>query len=168
METLWAPWRMAFIKDCDKEAGCFLCRAGMAQESRRDRVVRRGKTVFALLNRYPYNNGHLLIAPVRHEGRLEALTPEEMTEVLSLTAEAKTVLDRVMSPQGYNVGANLGRVAGAGLEAHFHMHLVPRWSGDTNFMTTVGSAKVIPQALDDLWELLTAGWDEAKGGERRC
>lgn len=169
METLWAPWRMEFIKDCGKEQdGCFLCRAGRDANARRDLVVRRGVTAFAMLNRYPYNNGHLLISPVRHEGRIEALTAEELAEIMALTVEAKQALDRLMGPHGYNVGANLGRAAGAGVEAHFHMHVVPRWSGDTNFMTAVGSTKVIPQSLDELWSLLGAEWAAMKGGAKPC
>jgi ATP adenylyltransferase len=169
METLWAPWRMEFIKGCGKEQdGCFLCRAGATPDARADLVVRRGRTAFAMLNRYPYNNGHLLISPLRHEGRMEGLTSEELAEIMALTVEAKRALDRLMAPHGYNVGANLGRAAGAGVESHFHLHLVPRWSGDTNFMTAVGSTKVIPQSLDELRSLLNAEWAAMKGGETPC
>ena len=169
MDTLWAPWRMEFIKGCGKEQdGCFLCRAGTGNDARGTLTVRRGKTAFALLNRYPYNNGHLLISPLRHEGRFEALTPEETAEILALTVEAKLALDRLMAPHGYNLGANLGRAAGAGVEDHFHLHLVPRWSGDTNFMTAVGSTKVIPQSLDELYTLLTGEWAAMKGEGKPC
>lgn len=161
IDRLWAPWRMSFIRNVDQEDGCFLCRAALADNDRKHFVVRRGKTCFCLLNLYPYNNGHLLIAPLRHEAELEGLTEEERNEVLALAAEAKQALDRAVSPHGYNMGVNLGRPAGAGLEEHLHLHVVPRWSGDANFMTTIGSAKVIPQALEEMWALLREEWDRA-------
>ena len=159
IERLWAPWRMEFIRSVSDDGECFLCRAATEDADKENMVVRRGKTCFCLLNRYPYNNGHLLIAPFRHEGQLESLTPEERCETMAMAAEAKLALDRVVGPHGYNLGVNLGRVAGAGLEAHFHLHVVPRWSGDVNFLTTVGSAKVIPQALEEMWSLLSEEWN---------
>jgi ATP adenylyltransferase len=158
-DTLWAPWRMEFIQGLGgKSNGCFLCAAAAGGDTRANLVVRRGRTALCLLNRYPYNNGHLLISPFRHEGKIESLTREELAEILSMTVEAKKLLDRLMSPNGYNIGVNLGRAAGAGLEEHFHLHVVPRWSGDTNFVTTVGSVKVIPQALEELWGMLHGEW----------
>jgi len=158
-DRLWAPWRMEFIRNVDGDTGCFLCRAASAGDDRESAVVRRGKTCLCVLNLFPYNNGHLLISPFRHEGRLEALTEAERNEVMSLTLEAKLALDRLVEPHGYNIGINLGRTAGAGLVEHFHLHVVPRWSGDVNFMTTVGSTKVIPQALEEMWTLLRKEWD---------
>lgn len=157
LECLWAPWRMEFIQGC-KPMGCFICAAAASDQDRENLVVRRRPRALCILNRYPYNNGHLLIAPLRHEGKLECLTAEELQEIMALLVESKRLIDRTMAPQGYNVGVNLGRVAGAGLEEHFHMHIVPRWSGDTNFMTSLGSTKVIPQALEELWNLLNQAW----------
>lgn len=165
MDHLWAPWRMEFIREVGKAAGCFLCNAGASDRDREDLVVARGRTAFVLLNRYPYNNGHLLVCPRRHEGRLEGLTSEELSEIMALTIEAKRAMDRLMAPQGYNIGVNLGRAAGAGVEDHFHMHIVPRWSGDTNFITSIGSTKVIPQSLEELWQGLRAQW---AAGEKPC
>jgi len=162
IERLWAPWRMDFIRNSDDQDGCFLCKA--ASEKGKDRengVVRRGCLCFAILNRYPYNNGHLLLCPVRHVAGLEDLTADERAELMAMVVDAKLALDRVVGAHGYNIGANLGRAAGAGLEDHFHLHLVPRWSGDVNFMTSVGSTKVIPQALDEMWELLSEEWNRA-------
>jgi len=159
VENLWAPWRMEFIRGLGgKPDGCFICDAAAGRADRANLVVRRGRTAFCMLNRYPYNNGHLLVSPFRHEGKIESLSRDELVEILSMTIEAKKILDRLMSPNGYNIGINLGRVAGAGLDEHVHMHIVPRWSGDTNFVTTVGSVKVIPQALEELWELLNGEW----------
>ena len=160
-ERLWAPWRMEFIRTVDEEDGCFLCRAAETDDDRARFVVHRGETCFCLLNVYPYNNAHLLIAPYRHEGDLEALTEAERNEVMALCTQTKQVMDRTVNPHGYNIGVNLGRAAGAGLAEHFHMHVVPRWSGDVNFMTTVGSTKVIPQALEETWALLREEWDRA-------
>jgi len=159
MDRLWAPWRMEFIRNVHETEGCFLCRASAGTDDRDSLVVRRGSTCFCLLNLYPYNNGHLLIAPFRHEARLEGLTDDELSDLMSLAVEAKRVLDHAVGAHGYNLGANLGRVAGAGLEEHFHLHLVPRWAGDTNFITTVGSTKVIPQALDEMWSVLSKEWN---------
>lgn len=166
LESLWAPWRMDFIRKVDEGGGCFLCRAATEKEDQRNLVVRRGESCFCVLNRYPYNNGHLLIAPYRHEAALEHLTPAERAEVMDMTVEAKQALDRLVAPHGYNMGINLGRVAGAGLAEHVHLHIVPRWSGDTNFITTVGSAKVIPQALDEMWQLLAEEWQKVTPRDR--
>ena len=158
MERLWAPWRMEFIRNVEDNKGCFLCAAADATNDREGYVVRRGSACLCLLNLYPYNNGHLLIAPLRHESALETLTVEERNEIMAMTVEAKLTLDKAVGAHGYNVGVNLGRIAGAGLEAHFHQHVVPRWSGDTNFITTVGSTKVIPEALEAMWNLLSKEW----------
>ena len=166
LDRLWAPWRMEFIRRGDDREGCFLCRAAAAKADRESLVVRRGESCFCVLNRYPYSNGHLLIAPYRHEGEIEVLSRTERGEVMSMMVEAKKALDGAVAPHGYNVGINLGRVAGAGLAEHFHLHIVPRWSGDTNFMTTVASAKVIPQALDEMWQLLAAEWEKVAAETR--
>ncbi len=154
MDTLWAPWRMDYIKG-PKQDGCFLCdilRPG--GDDRASLVLRRGRVCAVVMNRYPYNNGHVMIAPYRHVAALADLTAEERLEMMDLLAASVAALTAEMRPEGFNAGINLGRVAGAGLETHLHTHLVPRWSGDTNFMPAIGATKVIPQALDDLWTAL--------------
>ena len=155
MEALWAPWRLEYIVG-PKTGDCFLCGAAVSGEDRAHRVLCRRGPVFLLLNRYPYNNGHLLVSPVRHVAGLEELTQDERLGLMNLTEEAIRAVRTCIQPQGFNLGVNLGQVAGAGLESHLHLHIVPRWSGDTNFMPVVGAVKVIPQALDDLWLRLSA------------
>ncbi|MBU4460994.1 MAG: HIT domain-containing protein [Verrucomicrobia bacterium] len=158
METLWAPWRIEYIKEAPK-GGCFLCdilRAG--GDDRVNLVLKRGAVCAVVMNRYPYNNGHLMVAPYRHVARLADLTPEERLETMDLLDRSVEVLTSTIRPDGFNIGINLGRVAGAGLETHLHTHIVPRWNGDTNFMPVIGDTKVIPQALDDLWVTLRAAF----------
>lgn len=163
MDTLWAPWRMDYIRAPGERDGCFLCRAlAEGADDREHHVVLRGPRCGALLNRYPYNNGHLLIAPNRHVAEPCDLDAAERLELMDLLDRAIALLRRAMRPDGFNAGLNLGRVAGAGLESHLHLHLVPRWNGDTNFMPVTAATKVIPQALDDLWAELRG---LAAGGE---
>lgn len=165
MECIWAPWRMEFIRDVGRQEAaneCFLCRAAETDDLAACHVVKRTKPAMVLLNRYPYNNGHLLIAPRRHVAQLEELTHEEFDEIGALIVQAKKLMDCLMEPHGYNVGVNLGRAAGAGLEAHLHAHIVPRWVGDANFMTTIGSTKVLPQSLEELWRVLSETWAQEK------
>jgi ATP adenylyltransferase len=155
---------MEFIRGSSRgEQRCFLCEAGRGGNDRETLVLFRGSASFCMLNRYPYNNGHLLISPFRHEGRIEALTPEEWSEMTGLIVEAKRRLDALMGPQGYNIGLNLGAPAGAGVADHLHFHVVPRWTGDTNFMTSIGSTKVIPQSLEELWRRLRGEADAEEG-----
>ena len=164
MDTLWAPWRLGYVvspkdKPAPEPAGpdCFLCRVA-ADDPARDRdnlvVGRTGRSV-AVLNRFPYNNGHLLIAPVAHKGGLVDLAPEELHEGVDLLRHWCEIIGRVMNPQGYNVGLNLGKAAGAGLPGHLHWHVVPRWEGDTNFMPSLAATRVIVQSLEAAWDALT-------------
>lgn len=159
-ETLWAPWRLDYIKDPDRrpeprQDDCFLCRyrdepAGDAENY----VVLRGEATFVVLNRFPYNNGHLLVAPLAHKGALEELTPAEMLGCVEQIRRMTGLLTAKLNAEGFNVGLNLGRVAGAGLPGHLHWHVVPRWSGDSNFMTVVADTNVIPQSLRALHDIL--------------
>ncbi len=168
---LWAPWRAPYITHLDRRPlrGCLFCRArragtarGVASSSesrrathdRRHWVVHRGRRAFVLLNLYPYNNGHLLIAPLRHVATLAELTEAEILELWRLAARFIQRLDRQLAPHGYNVGLNLGRPAGAGVLGHLHLHIVPRWDGDTNFMSVTAGTKVISMSLDQLYRLL--------------
>jgi len=152
MNLLWAPWRGAYVEKIDQTSGCFLCDAGAQPEERlRDHLVLyRGKKAFVIFNKYPYNAGHLMVAPIEHIGNFCLLDQETVLEIHRLTVVSIKALEEVIKPHGFNLGYNLGRSAGAGLESHIHLHIVPRWNGDTNFMPTVAQTKVISQ---DLWEL---------------
>jgi ATP adenylyltransferase len=161
MERLWAPWRMMYIRGLDKSDGCFLCAAG--RDSARDEenfVVWRGQEAFCIMNRFPYNNGHLLVAPYCHEATLSALTCQTRAALIEGLTAMQKLLERVLTPDGFNVGINLGRVAGAGVADHLHLHIVPRWDGDTNFMPVISDTKVVPQALSDLYAKLKAAAEE--------
>ncbi|MCC7300737.1 MAG: HIT domain-containing protein [Verrucomicrobia bacterium] len=150
---LWAPWRIDYIRG-EKAGECFLCRIFVEKDDRENLLLYRGKTCAVLMNRYPYNSGHLMISPYRHVAEPGQLTPEENTEMSALTARAVEVLRKVMNPQGFNIGINLGEAAGAGLKDHLHQHIVPRWVGDTNFMPVLGGPRVIPEALESTYDLL--------------
>lgn len=136
----------------DKKGKCFFCDAVKSENDRESLVVARREKVFVLLNRYPYSNGHLLVAPYTHTGRIEDLSAEELNGMMALLVEMKETLDEMVCPHGYNIGMNVGRTAGAGVADHLHLHIVPRWEGDTNFMPVTAETKVIPQHLDELWE----------------
>ena len=155
-DRLWAPWRQALFAT-RRPRGCIFCAAKRSREDRRTHVIARGATVFALLNRYPYNNGHLMIAPYRHVSTLEALTSDEWSGMFRLSLTLLRRLRKHLHPQGFNVGMNLGRVAGAGIPGHIHLHIVPRWRGDTNFMPLFAHTRVLPQSLDALQRILTTG-----------
>ena len=159
---LWAPWRIEFIRQ-PKDSECFLCRdsADEATESERELVLFHGKTSFIILNRYPYNSGHLLIAPYRHCGDIAELATEELHEIMDLTVIAKQVLTKAMQPDGFNAGLNLGTAAGAGVADHLHMHIVPRWNGDTNFIAILDDTRVVPEALLATAQLLRPLFAEA-------
>lgn len=155
MENLWAPWRLEYVLG-DMDGECFLCRI-LACESKDDRanlVLKRGRKCAVVLNRYPYNNGHLMVCPRRHIGEMGLMDADERLETMDLVAECIEALKAAIRPDGFNVGMNLGRVAGAGLEAHIHTHIVPRWNGDTNFMPVLADIKVVPQYLEALWDQL--------------
>jgi ATP adenylyltransferase len=153
-KNLWAPWRMEYIqslKDAGGDEGCFICAAlaRPAEDEARLVIQRRGQTI-VLLNRFPYSTGHALIAPDRHAGALEDLPDDLLLELLQRTRDVKRVLERALSAQGFNLGVNLGHCAGAGLPGHLHIHVVPRWHGDVNFMAVLGDVKVIPQSLTEV------------------
>lgn len=150
---LWAPWRIEYIR-AEKEGECFLCRMFQENDDRENLLLFRGKTCAVLLNRYPYNSGHLMVAPFRHVAEPGDLTEEETLEMAELTARSIAVLRSAMNPQGFNIGINLGEPAGAGLKDHLHQHIVPRWTGDTNFMPVLGGPRVMPEALTATFDLL--------------
>ena len=167
MERLWAPWRMTYIdgiEDDGSHGGCFLCAARDAEDDRRALVFLRRPLAFAVLNRFPYNNGHALIVPAAHKGRLADLSDDEMLEIMGLARDVMAVYRQVLRPDGFNLGMNFGRTAGAGLPEHLHLHVVPRWNGDTNFMPVLGDTKIIPQSLEDLYDRLRAALDDRPAG----
>lgn len=147
---IWAPWRLAYVKDASKdiEEECIFCAKASEDEDQSNLIVHRAGRCFVILNLYPYTNGHLMVAPYEHIGRLQELSTETVTEMMQLAQSAMARLEQVYDPHGYNVGFNQGRVAGAGVEHHIHLHVVPRWGGDTNFMPVIADTKVMPQTLE--------------------
>lgn len=158
MEQLWAPWRLEYIQRADEVAGCFLCAAAAGSDDEDALVVHRGKHVLVVLNRFPYASGHLMVAPFRHVGELTDLTDEEVLETHRCASAGLGALAETMRPQGFNLGWNLGRIAGAGLVGHVHLHVVPRWAGDTNFMPVLADVKVMPEHLSQTRRNLAAAW----------
>lgn len=155
MKRLWAPWRMEYILK-PRTQSCFLCDSIRGNEDEKNLVLRRGECCVLMLNLYPYNNGHLMVAPRRHVDSLEAMNDAERLEMLGLAAAACAALKKAFRPDGFNIGLNLGTSAGAGLKDHLHLHVVPRWEGDTNFMSVIAGVKVIPQSLAEVWRQLRA------------
>jgi len=156
-DRLWAPWRHAFLLGPRQRRRCIFCVAKRSRADRQHHVLARGRAVFALLNRYPYNNGHLMIAPYRHVGEVTALRPAEWMECFQMVRRLTKRLTDTLRPHAFNLGMNLGADAGAGIPGHVHLHLVPRWRGDTNFMPILADVKVIPQSLDELYTCLAKG-----------
>jgi ATP adenylyltransferase len=153
MKYIWAPWRIEYIKS-EKPAGCIFCEMPKEDKDAENYILYRGKKNFIMLNCYPYNPGHLLIAPYRHIATPEELTEAERNEHFELVTRSITVLKREIKPAGFNTGSNLGNAAGAGIEDHFHSHIVPRWQGDTNYIPVLGDIRVVPQALADTYKAL--------------
>jgi len=164
MKNLWSPWRSNYIdsfKEKQSDGQCIFCAAVDKDVTEMDNlVVHKSKHTIVMMNLYPYNNGHLMIVPKRHLGSLEEITPEESHELMDEILLAEKVLQKIYSPQGFNIGANLGRAGGAGIEDHVHFHIVPRWNGDTNFMPAIGEVKVISQDLAETKKRLIAGYKE--------
>ncbi|MEW6060212.1 MAG: HIT domain-containing protein [Actinomycetota bacterium] len=152
MDCIWSPWRMEYIRAArDEPQGCIFCDLPRCGDDSRARILARGGYGFAVLNNYPYNPGHLMVAPFEHVGDLEGLDSEEMLDIGRLLQASIRALREEMDPQGFNVGMNLGHVAGAGIPDHLHWHVVPRWNGDTNFMPVVGQTRVLPELLDETY-----------------
>lgn len=169
-DPIWAPWRLGYIVGnkelpslddsgsellAGAEPGCFLCQAAVATDQQGRHVVHRGEHAVTVLNLYPYNNGHMLVAPKQHVARLDQIGEAVHRELSQTMTRMVALLEETIHPEGFNIGLNLGQVAGAGVPGHLHWHIVPRWSGDTNFMPVVGNTNIIPQSLDALWSLLT-------------
>ena len=153
MEQIWAPWRMKYIQ-MEKPRGCILCENTEQNNDAPNYILYRGDKNFVIMNSYPYNPGHLMIAPYRHIANLDELTNEELHEHFEIVSRSIKVLRQVFNPGGFNLGINMGKVAGVGIEDHFHTHIVPRWQGDTNFMPVISDVRVVPEALAETYEKL--------------
>ena len=160
MKVLWAPWRMRYILSDQKAEGCIFCLGENRQNDGARLILHVGTLTMVVMNMFPYNNGHLLVAPNRHVSGLEHLSEEEMLDLLKMVGRSIDILKTVMNPEGFNVGLNLGRVAGAGVEEHMHFHIVPRWGGDTNFMTVHGDVRVIPEHIRETYKKLKPHFDQ--------
>jgi ATP adenylyltransferase len=156
-KQLWAPWRLEYIKQADEQLGCVFCEAAAGDDEEK-LVVHRGELAFVLLNRFPYASGHLMVAPYRHVDEFGELTDDEALEIHRLAQSGIGALAQVYGPQGYNLGWNLGRIAGAGVVDHVHLHIVPRWAGDTNFMPVLADVKVLPQHLAETRRRVAEAW----------
>lgn len=163
MDTIFSPWRMEYIVG-EKSETCIFCeKVAHPENDQAEHVIYRGERIFIVLNRYPYNNGHLMVVPYRHAASTEDLTVEELAEMMAMVNRSLTLLRGAMQPNGFNMGINLGKVAGAGIESHVHMHIVPRWEADTNFMPIVAKTRVIPQWIDETYDLLRRALAEDEG-----
>jgi len=160
MKNLWAPWRMEYILSDQKGGTCIFCPGSDRRQDKGRLILYVGSLTTVMMNKYPYNNGHLLVAPVQHVPGLEHLSDEESLDLLLMVRKSIDVLKKVIDPEGFNVGLNLGRVAGAGMEDHMHFHIVPRWNGDTNYMTVFGDVRVIPEHIKETYKKLRAEFDK--------
>lgn len=156
---------MEYINNHDKVEGCVFCNALKLADDTDNLIIARGQLAFVILNRYPYTSGHLMVVPNAHQSSLDALEPAARSEIMELTNQAMLVLHRIYHPQGFNLGMNIGSVAGAGIAEHVHMHVVPRWGGDTNFMSAVAGTRVLPESLEDTYQRVSAGWRETRENE---
>ncbi|NUM44704.1 MAG: HIT domain-containing protein [Anaerolineales bacterium] len=159
MNHLFTPWRMTYLTTNNKpKTGCVFCHALAEPDSAENLILFRGERAFVILNRFPYTSGHLMVLPYDHQPSLEALDAPTRAEMMELTTRGTAVLTAIYHPQGFNVGINLGEAAGAGVAAHLHIHLVPRWVGDVNFMTAVGETRVLPETLEVTWQKVKEAW----------
>lgn len=158
MNRIWSPWRMKYVNTHQKEESCVFCSAQARKDSVENLIAFRGKCAFVILNLYPYTSGHLMVVPFDHTAALEALERDTRAEMMELTSQCMEVLKKTYRPQGFNVGANIGVAAGAGVPDHVHIHVVPRWSGDTNFMSVLGETRVLPEAIEVTYQRVRKGF----------
>lgn len=164
MDQLWAPWRMSYIKNVDNlDEGCIFCTKPQQNADKQNHILHRGTHTFVLMNLYPYNNGHLMVIPYQHTADMLEIPPETAAEMWSLLSISKRALSAAISPDAFNIGMNIGRTAGAGIDQHIHMHIVPRWNGDTNFMPVIGKTKIISQGIDATYDQLLPYFTEMTG-----
>ena len=159
---LWSPWRMKYIQKTKQDQGCVFCEALKQPDGTGNLIIFRGEKTFTILNRYPYTSGHLMVVPFQHTAILSSLDPYDRADMIEMVNRAILVLKEVYGPQGFNVGMNIGESAGAGIADHIHIHIVPRWNGDTNFMSTVGGVRVLPEELEESYVRLKDMWDKLR------
>jgi ATP adenylyltransferase len=155
MDYLWTPWRYAYVASAERSSGCVFCNAVNAGNDEAARIVHRGKTCFVILNTYPYTPGHVMIVPYAHLDELQKLPPGTATEMMALSQRMESVLRQLYTPDGVNLGMNIGKAAGAGIAGHIHMHVLPRWVADANFLSVVGETRVLPETLEETWKRMT-------------
>jgi len=161
MKRLFSPWRMNYIQNTKSNGeSCIFCDAINKHDNEANLVIARGTTSFALLNLFPYTSGHMMVAPFDHKPNLDELTPHSRSEMMEMVSQCIVVLKKVYNPQAFNVGANIGEAAGAGVPGHVHLHIVPRWAGDTNFMSTVGEVRVLPESINQTYSRVRTAWQE--------
>ena len=160
MNHIWSPWRMEYIESNNKVDGCVFCIMQELEDGPQNLIAFRGERAYVILNRYPYTSGHLMVVPLDHLPNLEELDSQTRAEMMELTSRSMTVLRKIYHPEAFNMGANIGEAAGAGVKQHVHIHIVPRWGGDTNFMSTVGGTRVLPEALESTYERVKNGFSE--------
>jgi ATP adenylyltransferase len=160
MNYLWSPWRMKYIQEHDREDECVFCREASRSDGPENLILYRGQRAFVILNRYPYTSGHLMVVPFAHQPNLDGLDQETRSEMMELVNRSIQALQRAYQPEAFNLGANIGAAAGAGVAGHVHMHVVPRWGGDTNFMSTVADTRVLPESLEETYRRLLQAWAE--------
>jgi ATP adenylyltransferase len=158
MKHIWSPWRMKYIRDHNQPKGCIFCEGVKMEDGEENLIVARREHCFVMLNRYPYTSGHVMVVPYAHVGSLDKLDVEVLSDVMETIKQSITVIDAVYEPEGYNIGANLGDIAGAGITDHVHFHVVPRWGGDTNFMTATADVRVLPEDLGETHRRLKEAW----------
>jgi len=158
MKHIWSPWRMEYVEKHTEQKGCLFCAQSEQPDGPDNLILHRGDHTFVILNRYPYTNGHMMVVPFAHQSSLDTLDEKTLTELMQLTSQALAVLREAYGAESFNVGANIGTAAGAGIADHVHMHVLPRWMGDTSFMTTTGEARVIPEALEHTYARLQTIW----------
>ncbi len=158
MKNIFAPWRISYIQNSKKTSGCIFCDFPKQDEDDKNFIIHRGTSCFVIINRYPYNSGHIMVVPYRHTSDYSSLSPEEVTELHRLSSVAMDVMHRTIKPEGFNLGINIGKVSGAGVDDHIHLHIVPRWNGDTNFMPVMGDVRVIPQSLEETYRMFVENW----------
>ena len=162
LKHLWASWRIKYIQNAGNAKGCVFCSALEAVDSAENLIITRSEHAFVILNKFPYTSGHLMIVPLAHRASLEDLTPAARAQMMELVTEFIAILRTIYQPEGFNVGINIGNVAGAGIPGHVHIHVVPRWVGDTNFMTAIGHTRVLPETLDQTYLRVREGWEKTQ------
>lgn len=157
---IWAPWRLRYVKNAKDTNECVFCAKPKAGDDRDALIVHRGEGCFAILNLFPYTNGHLMVCPFEHIGRFQDIPAELLAEMNALAQRSMRILEAVYAPEGFNLGLNQGKVAGAGVPGHIHLHVVPRWAGDNNYMPVIGDTRVMPQSLEESYDVLLGGFDD--------